>query len=67
MKRLYTIKETATYLGLGVFTIREMVWSGVLSPVQFCRGGKLLFDINDLDNLIDENKKNQSGDKNDLK
>ena len=57
MKRLLNIKETANFLGMGVYTIRELVWERRLQPIQFKRNGKLLFDINDLEQLISENKK----------
>lgn len=57
MKRLLDIKETATFLGLGVYTVREFVWQKRIEPIQFNRNGKLLFDIQDLEKLISENKK----------
>jgi len=57
MKRLLDIKETAIFLGLGVYTVRELVWQRRLQTIQFNRNGKLLFDINDLEKLITENKK----------
>ena len=57
MKRLYNIKETAKYLGLGVYTVRELVWAQRLKPIQFNRGGKLLFDIKELDCLIKDNQR----------
>ena len=56
MKRLLNIKETAIFLGLGVYTVRELVWQKRLRPIQFNRNGKLLFDINDLEQLISENR-----------
>ncbi len=58
MKRLYNIKEAANYLCLGVYSVRELVWARRLKPIQFNRGGKLLFDIQELDTLIENNRRN---------
>jgi len=53
-KRLHSIKEGAKYLGCGVFTVRQLVWSKRLPVVTF--GKKQYIDLYDLDNFIDAHK-----------
>jgi hypothetical protein len=57
-RRLLDLAATATYLGLAPWTVRELEWRGVLRRVRvpLPNGGevrKLLFDVRDLDALID--------------
>ena len=54
MKRLYSIKEAAVYLGRGVWSVREMLYAGKLPCIK--DGRRVLLDIKDLDNWIDRNK-----------
>jgi excisionase family DNA binding protein len=54
IKRLYSMKEAAFYLGRTVDALREMVWAGKLP--YFRDGRRMLLDIKDLDEFIDRNK-----------
>ncbi len=53
--RLLGIKEAAKYLGLSIWTVRGLVWSGELPIVRFGARRQYL-DIRDLDMLIERNK-----------
>ena len=53
-KRLYSIKEAAEYLALSTWTVRELIWQGVLPHVRL--GRRILIDIQDLDALITHHK-----------
>ncbi len=53
-RRLLTLAETAAYLGLSPWTVRELQWKGKLPRVALSR--KLLFDRADVDHLIDAEK-----------
>lgn len=53
-RRLLTLPEAARYLGLSPWTVRELLWRGVLPRVRLSR--KILIDQNDLDALIEARK-----------
>jgi len=55
-KRLYTLKESAEYLGRSVWGVRDLIWARVIPVVkqQGCR--KMYLDISDLDAFIEKNK-----------
>ena len=53
-RRLLSLPEASTYLGLSPWTVRELTWKGRLPVVRITR--KLLFDVRDLDALIDREK-----------
>lgn len=53
-RRLLTLPETAAYLGVSPWTVRELQWKGRLPRVALSR--KLLFDRADIDKLIDATK-----------
>ena len=53
-RRLLTLAETAAYLGLSPWTVRELQWKGRLARVAL--GRKLLFDRADVDRLIEASK-----------
>jgi excisionase family DNA binding protein len=53
-RRLLSLPEAAEYLGLSPWTIRELAGKGRLQVVRITR--KLLFDLKDLDALIDREK-----------
>jgi excisionase family DNA binding protein len=57
-KRLYTIEEAAIYLGRTVWSIRELIWSGVLPSVKV--GRRVHLDFNDLNRFIDRHKVTES-------
>jgi excisionase family DNA binding protein len=52
-----TLKETAAYLGVSVWTVRDLVWKGKLPVVRLTR--RLHFDQRDVDRLIDEAKEGE--------
>jgi excisionase family DNA binding protein len=55
-KRLYTIKETAYYLGRSPYAVRELIWGGELPVIKReGRGSKMWIDIDDLERYC-ENK-----------
>ncbi len=54
LKRLLTLEEGAEYLGRTVGAVREMVYSGKLTPVKIDR--RVQLDIKDLEKLIEDNK-----------
>jgi excisionase family DNA binding protein len=49
-----SLEETAAYLGVSPWTVRELQWKGHLPRVNLVR--KLLFDRADVDRLIDRAK-----------
>jgi excisionase family DNA binding protein len=53
-KRLLTLKEAAAFLGVGIWTMRDIVWSGSVPLVRFRR--RMYFDVRDLEQLIERNK-----------
>ncbi len=58
--RLLNLKGAAAYLGLSTDSIRQMEDAGVLSRVRLWNGQaevrRLLYDIRDLDKLIESSK-----------
>lgn len=54
-QRLVTLSEAAQYLGLSSWTVRELIWCGVLRRVRLSR--KILLDQRDLDAVIEVYKK----------
>ena len=55
VKRLYTVKEAAMYLGRSTWGVRELIWTGRI-PVVRPEGRKIFLDILDLEKFIDQNK-----------
>ena len=53
-KRLYSIKESAVYLGRSEWAIREMIWAGKIPCIK--DGRRILLDIKDMDSWIEKNK-----------
>ena len=58
-KRLYTLKEAAAYLGRGVDSMRELVWTGELPVIQVGERSKQWIDIQDMDDWIGRTKKTE--------
>jgi len=59
--RLLDLEGAAAYLGLSPWTIRQLEWKGVLPRVRLPNGDgrdirKVLFDVRDLDRLVDRSK-----------
>lgn len=64
--RLLDLHATAAYLGLSAFTIRELEQQGILSRVRVPLPDhgevrQLLFDLRDLDELIEAWKETKRG------
>ncbi len=55
-KRLLTLKEGAEYLGRSEWSMRELIWAGKIRIVRGEGERKIYLDIEDLNNLINENK-----------
>lgn len=53
-KRLYSLKETSTYLGRSVWGVRGLIWAGKIPVVR--DGRKIFIDILDLEKYVEENK-----------
>ena len=53
-KRLYSIEETAEYLGRSVWSIRELIWKGLIPCVKV--GRRVHIDIYDLEKFIEKHK-----------
>ena len=53
-KRLYNIKEAATYLGRTEWAVRGMIFAGKLPCVK--DGRRVLLDIRDMDLWIEQSK-----------
>ena len=53
-KRLYDLKEAATYLARPVYSVRTLIWKGALPVIK--DGRKLYLDIIDMDTYIERNK-----------
>lgn len=53
-KRLFTLKEAGLYLGRSEYSIRSLIWSGILPVVK--HGKKQWVDIVDMETYIDRNK-----------
>jgi hypothetical protein len=66
--RLIDVHEAASYLSISPWTVRSLVANGLLVPVRLPSvrdpeeiGRRLLFDIRDLDAVIDALKKRSDG------
>ena len=53
-KRLYDLKEAATYLGRPVFSVRGLIWKGALPYVK--EGRRQYLDVYDMDKYIERSK-----------
>lgn len=53
-KRLYSITESARYLGRTACAVREMLWAGKIPFVK--DGRRILLDRRDMDHWIDSHK-----------
>ena len=53
-KRLYSIREAAKYFDRSDWSIRHMIWSGVIPYVKI--GGRVHLDIKDMEALIERSK-----------
>jgi len=53
--RLLNIKDASRYLGCSVWALRQLEWAGELRSIRNL-GKRLLFDIADLDQLVEKKK-----------
>jgi excisionase family DNA binding protein len=53
-KRLYTVPEAAVYLGHSVWSIRALIWGGVLPSVRVRK--RVHLDVVDMEKLIEQSK-----------
>jgi excisionase family DNA binding protein len=53
--RLVNIKEAARYLSCSVWALRQLEWAGELPSVRNL-GKRILFDVADLNRLVDRKK-----------
>lgn len=54
VKRLYSIKEAAKYFDRSDWSIRHMIWSGVIPYVKIA--GRIHLDIKDMEACIEQHK-----------
>jgi hypothetical protein len=54
VKRLYSLREGAVYIGRTVAAMREVIWAGKIAYVRFDR--RIYLDIGDLERFIEQNK-----------
>jgi excisionase family DNA binding protein len=59
-QRLLTIPEAARYLGCSVWSVRDLIWKGDLPYTRF--GRRFQVDIQDLDALIEREKRREGAD-----
>ncbi|MBW2053502.1 MAG: helix-turn-helix domain-containing protein [Deltaproteobacteria bacterium] len=57
IQRLYTLPEAAIYLGRSVYSVRELIWKGLLPVIQHTPRGKMWIDRVDIDRLIETEKR----------
>ena len=55
--RLLPLKDAAQWLGLTVWAMRERIWAGQIPVVQFPGGRKQYIDIQDLEVVVQNNKR----------
>lgn len=54
--RLKSRKDAAKYIGLSVDILDKLAKQGMITPVKFDGVNKILYDVRDLDELIELNK-----------
>ena len=55
-KRLYTLKEAATYLGRSEWGMRDLIWKQEIPVVKNSGGRKIFLDVQDLEEFVAKNK-----------
>ncbi len=55
-KRLYTIREAATYLGRSVNAVRALIWGRKIPRVMGGGEQKIYIDLKDLEEYVTKNK-----------
>lgn len=54
VKRLYTIAEAGEYLGRSTWSVRRLIWGGILPPVR--HGRRIHVDLMDLEAFVERHK-----------
>jgi excisionase family DNA binding protein len=54
VKRLYTLDEAATYLGRSTWSVRHLIWKGLLPQVRPDK--RVQIDVRDMDEFIEKYK-----------
>src|SRR5215469_4191202 len=60
LQRLLTLPEAARYLGCTLWSVRDLVWKGQLPYTRF--GKRFQVDVEDLDAMIDREKRREGRD-----
>ena len=55
-KRLYTLKESAEYLGRSEWGMRDLIWKQLIPVVMNNGGRKIFIDVQDLDAYVSDHK-----------
>jgi excisionase family DNA binding protein len=53
-RRLLSLKEAAEVLGIGLYSVRRLIWTGKLPAVRILR--RIQIDTKDLERLIERSK-----------
>ena len=53
-RALLNRRDTATYLGVSIWTVDKLVHNGNLTPLQLTPGGAWMFRVRDLNALIEK-------------
>ena len=56
VKRLYTLKEAARYLGRSEWGMRDLIWAGKIPVVREKGGRKIFIDIHELVANVERNR-----------
>ena len=56
VKRLYTLKEAARYLGRSEWGMRDLIWAGKIPVVREEGKRKIFIDVHDLVAYVERNK-----------
>ena len=56
-RRLYDLQAIAAYLGIPVYSVRGLIWSGALSCVRI--GRRQYLDLKDVDRFIESQKERE--------
>ena len=59
-KRLFDLKEAAVYLGRPVFSVRTLIWKGLLPVIKNDGERKMYLDVRDMDEYVERNRKHEN-------
>ena len=55
-QRLLTIKEASVFLGRSPYSVRSLIWNGLIPVIQLPGGRKQWVDLDDLNAFVEKNK-----------